>query len=59
MIKYLKNGIGKSAYGGIIPIGLMGHKEKAAWKNPYLFQNYLVELQHVDLDLRFFLLNQF
>ena len=38
MIKYLKNGIGKSAYGGIIPIGLMGHKEKAAWKNPYLFQ---------------------
>lgn len=38
MIKYLKNGIGKSAYGGIIPIGLKGHKEKEAWENPYSFQ---------------------
>tara|TARA_B110000444_G_scaffold140888_1_gene132182 strand:+ start:1998 stop:3620 length:1623 start_codon:yes stop_codon:yes gene_type:complete len=37
MIRYLKNGIGKAAYGGVIPIGLMGHRKESDWLKPFQY----------------------
>ena len=48
MIRYLKNGIGKAAYGGVIPIGLIGHRKESDWLNPFQY----------DRDTAISLLNQ-
>ena len=48
MIRYLKNGIGKAAYGGVIPIGLMGHRKESDWLKPFQY----------DFDTAISLLNQ-
>ncbi len=51
MIRYLKNGIGKAAYGGLIPVGLKGNRPDSSWKDPYFFNKQAAVKLLIDAGL--------